>query len=85
MERDNNNAIIRRIGIESFGENLGTLTEEVFGDRGASKQYKKIIFDLVEQGMNFDQIVEAIEFDEMPLSLNARIYIKNILDRTNEK
>lgn len=85
LERDSNNAIIRRIGIESFGENLGTLSEEVFGDRSSSKQYKKIISDLADQGMNFDQIVEAIEFDEMPLSLNARIYIKNILDRTNEE
>lgn len=85
LERDSNNAIIRRIGIESFGENLGTLTEEVFGERESSKQYKKIILDLVNRGMEFDQIVDAIEFDEMPLSLNARIYIKNILDKTNEK
>ncbi|MCS3532846.1 AAA family ATPase [Chryseobacterium sp. JUb7] len=85
LERDNDNPIIRRIGIESFGENLGTLTEEVFGERESSKQYKKIIVDLIDRGMDFDEIVDAIEFDEMPLSLNARIYIKNILDKKNEK
>lgn len=83
MERNMNFPSLRRIGLECFGENLGILSDEVFGDREVQKQYKKIIIKQVEQGKSFDEIVDLLEFDEYPLSLNARIYIKNIL--RNEK
>ena len=84
LERENNIPVIRRIGIESFGENLGVLTEEVFGDRGVPKQYKKILSKLVSEGKTFDEIINILEFDEVPLSLNARIYLKHIIERNNE-
>lgn len=79
MQRDNNVASIKRIGLECFGENLGVLTDEVFGDREVPKQYKKIITELIKSGKTFDEIVQMLEFDEYPLSLNARIFIKNLL------
>jgi ABC-type cobalamin/Fe3+-siderophores transport system ATPase subunit len=85
LERLKNMPSIRRIGVESFGENLGILTDEVFGDREVDKQYKTIIQQLIRKGKTFEQIVELFEFDEVPLSLNARIYIKNFLKRRNEK
>ncbi|MEY8758959.1 AAA family ATPase [Chryseobacterium sp. MD-1] len=84
LEREDNIPVIRRIGIESFGENLGVLTEEVFGDRGVPKQYKKILSKLVEDGKSFDEIISILEFDEMPLSLNTRIYLKHIIKSNNE-
>nr|WP_199161917.1 AAA family ATPase [Elizabethkingia sp. ASV34] len=84
LERESNIPVIRRIGIESFGENLGVLTEEVFGDRGVPKQYKKILSKLVDEGNTFDEIINILEFDEMPLSLNTRIYLKHIIERKNE-
>ncbi|WP_345947707.1 AAA family ATPase [Mucilaginibacter sp. PAMB04274] len=85
LNRDGNTPSVRRIGIESFGENLGVLSDEVFGDRGMPKQYKKIIEELIRKGNSFDQIVSMLEFDEVPLSLNARIYISNLLRRNNEE
>ncbi|HFK5575177.1 hypothetical protein CMT52_20715 [Elizabethkingia anophelis] len=84
LERESNIPVVRRIGIESFGENLGVLTEEVFGDRGVPKQYKKILSQLVDEGRTFDEIINILEFDEMPLSLNTRIYLKHIIERKNE-
>ncbi|MET4082958.1 ABC-type lipoprotein export system ATPase subunit [Pedobacter sp. UYP30] len=79
MERDGNIPSIRRIGLECFGENLSVITDEVFGDREIPKQYKKIITELVDQGKTYDEIVKLLEFDEYPLSLNASIFIKNII------
>ena len=79
IERQGNSASIRRIGIESFGENLATLTEEVFGNKSVSKQYKKIIDELVGEFNSFEEIVSLIESDGLPLSLNARLYIKSLL------
>lgn len=85
MERNENTPTIHRIGIETFGENLGILTDEVFGDRSVSKHYKSIIKKLIDQGNTFEQIVAIIEFDEFPLSLNAQISIKNQIRFQNEK
>jgi AAA15 family ATPase/GTPase len=85
VERHENFPSVRRIGLESFGENLSTLTEEVFGNKDVPKQYKKIIDELVEHGHSFEQILEIIEFDQLPLSLNTRLYIKSLVRTQNEK
>lgn len=77
IERNGNIPDIRRIGIESFGENLTTLTDDVFGNREIPKQYKKIIDEKASLGMSFDEIISLLQFDEMPLSLNTRLYIKS--------
>lgn len=85
IERENSMPMVRRIRIESFGENLGVLSDEVFGDKEMPKQYKKIITELINQGLDFEDIISALEYDEVPLSLNARIYISNQLNRQNEE
>lgn len=80
MERHNNIPTVRKIGMESFGENLTTLTEEIFGNKTIPKQYKKIIQQLVSDGKSFDEIITTLKKDEdRSLSLNARIYIKSLL------
>lgn len=79
MERNGNIPDIRRIGIESFGENLTTLTDDVFGNREIKKQYKRIIDEQVTNGKNYEQIINLIQFDDLPLSLNTRLYIKSRL------
>ncbi len=77
MEREGTFSSIRRIGLESFGENLTTLTEEVFGNKEIPKQYKKIITELVNSGKTYEEIVNSMEFDNISLSLNALLYIKS--------
>lgn len=83
IERNGNTPNVRRIGIESFGENLTTLTEDVFGNREIEKQYKKIIDEQIFSGNNFDEIVSMLQFDEVPLSLNTRLYIKSKINNKN--
>jgi len=77
MEKHDKLPSLRKIGIESFGENLTVLTEEVFGNKEIEKQYKKIIDELVDLGKNYQQIIDDIETNDLPLSLNARLYIKS--------
>ncbi len=84
VEREANNVSVRKIGIECFGENLTVLTEEVFGNREIPKQYKAIIRGLLERGLSVDQIVESIESDDRPISLNARIYIESLASVSND-
>ncbi len=85
IEREENTPSIRRISIESFGENLTTLTDEVFGNKNIQKQYKKILQELVDQGKSFEDILTLLEFDNIPLSLNARLYIKSQIAKRHEE
>lgn len=80
MERESNYPSLRKIGIETFGENLTVLTEEVFGNRSIPKQYKLILERLVNDGLSYDEIINELETDNIPLSLNARMYLKTIVD-----
>ncbi|MCX2584275.1 AAA family ATPase [Pedobacter sp. MR22-3] len=84
MERNEDFPSIRKIGLECFGENLGILNDEVFGGREIPKQYKKIITELATSGYDYDQIISLLEFDNRPLSLNASMYIRNVIG-SNEK
>jgi hypothetical protein len=73
---------VRKIGLESFGENLTVLTEEVFGNREIAKQHTTIIKRMASEGKTYEEIVSLLESDGLPLSLNALMLIKSI---TNEK
>ncbi|WP_374670180.1 AAA family ATPase [Flavobacterium sp. NRK F7] len=84
MERRENLPSIRKIEIESFGENLSKLTEDVFGNRDVSKMYKEIIKELVSHDKSFEEIVKILTTDDTPLSLNAKLYIASQIER-NEK
>lgn len=75
LEKDGELASIRKIEIESFGENLSKLTEDVFGNRDTSKKYKEIISQQVEIGKTYDEIINMIISDGVPLSLNVRLFI----------
>jgi len=83
LERVGDVPSIRSIGIESFGEDIGVLTDEVFGNKEVPKQYKRIIDNLVRLGNSFEQIIEVLETDNVPLSLNTRLYIKSSVKINN--
>lgn len=68
---------LNKIDLESFGENLGTLTEKVFGTQEVPKHYKKVVRRLYERGKTFDEIVQLLEVDQVPLSLNLMLFIKS--------
>ena len=80
VEREGNYSSIRRIGIESFGENLSILSEEVFGNREIPKQYQIILKEMVESRLTYEQIKERLEYGQIPLSINASIYLKSLLN-----
>ncbi|AUC84924.1 hypothetical protein CW731_06285 [Polaribacter sp. ALD11] len=79
MEKDSNVPSLRKIGVESFGENLTVLTEDVFSNSEINKQYKVILDKMIEKYYDYETILEKIENDKLPLSLNAKIYIKSKL------
>lgn len=85
MERNANYPSIKKIGLESFGENLTTLTEEIFGNKEVPKFYKKKINELVHEDYSYDEIAKLLRTNNIPLSLNLTIFIKNLIESRNEK
>lgn len=79
MEKDNNIPSLRKIGVECFGENLTVLTEDVFSNRDINKHYKVILDKMIEDHYDYDTIIEKIENKNLPLSLNAKLYLKSKL------
>jgi predicted ATP-dependent endonuclease of OLD family len=81
MERKANYPSIKKIGLESFGENLTVLTEEIFGNKEVTKFYKKKIKEMIQLGYNYEDIVKLIETKDIPLSLNLTIFIKSLIEQ----
>lgn len=77
IEKNESLISARKPSIESFGQNLTTLTEEIFGNSSIEKRYKKIINQMVLKNKNYDEIVSILETEGVPLSINARLYIKS--------
>ena len=80
MERDETVLSVRKPISETFGENLTVLTEDIFGNNIVPNQYKKILNRLVASGKSYDEIVSIISSENIPLSLNTRIYLKSIIN-----
>jgi ABC-type cobalamin/Fe3+-siderophores transport system ATPase subunit len=79
VERFGNIPMIRGISQESFGGNINTLTEEVFGNREITKKHELIVEKLVLQKYSYEQILEMLEFDGIPVNLNIRLYAKSLI------
>lgn len=77
VEKHENIISVRTPNLESFGQNLTVLTEEIFGNNEIGKQYKKTIDKMVLNGKEHDEIIEILETENIPLSLNIRLYIKS--------
>ena len=79
MRRIENSVSVHKIGIESFGENLSVLNNEIFGSEDVQPYYKTYIEELVSYGTSYDRIVSKIQTEGIPLSLNLRMFIKNLI------
>lgn len=80
IEREESVLSIRKPITETFGENLTVITEDIFGNSIIPKQYKEILERLVRSGKSYDEIMSLISSDNVPMSLNTRIYLKSIID-----
>lgn len=78
MDRMGTMPAVRKIGLESFGANLTTLVEEVFSNKDIPNYYKKKTKELVSEGLDFEQIVQELQSDQIPLGLNVILYIKSL-------
>ena len=79
LERNIDVPRTRRLGLESFGDNISNITNEVFGVKNTESNYKNWL-ELMVKTKTLDEIMNI--FDNK-LSLNAMIYL-NILFEDKE-
>jgi len=85
VEKNENRPLVRRIGLESFGGNLSVLTEDIFGNKEIIKKHELIVRDLVDEGLSYDQIMQILQFSEIPVNLNIRLQARSLINRKNEE
>ena len=82
-----NVSVVRRSGaettissprIETYGESIGTITDEVFGLNSDATDFYKTLQNLAQSGMTIQEIEEWFE---RGLSLQARAYVMSELAR----
>ena len=81
ISREENVPSVKKIGIESFGENLSVITEEVFGNSAIPKYYEATIRKLVKHHKTYDKVLRVMNEGNLPLSLNVRLYLQSLVGK----
>jgi predicted ATPase len=79
MEREDDSAYLRKLERESFGENLTVITQEIFGNRDVPNHFITIIKDLIDKGRTYEQIIDILESDNLPISSSVKLYINALM------
>jgi hypothetical protein len=80
FDREETTLAVRKIGLECFGANLSDITEEIFGINEIPKHYQTIIRRLQVSGKSSEEIIEAVKSDNIPVSLNLRLFIRSLYE-----
>jgi len=81
MERDiDGMPIVRQMRIESLGENLTTINEEIFSNGQRDKYYRRLIEKAVEGKRNMDQVLLELQNGDLPMSLTSYMLIDKYLN-----
>ncbi|MGK7391816.1 MAG: AAA family ATPase [Candidatus Cyclobacteriaceae bacterium M2_1C_046] len=81
IERINETAYLRQPEKESFGENLTTITEDIFGKREIPAHYLDRIKNIISEGKTYEEILKLIQTEELTVSSNVRLYIKSLINK----
>ena len=82
LDRENNSLYIRHPSTETLGENLTVITNEIFGNRDIPDYFKIQLKELVDNGLNYQQIISDMGSQNIPVSLNINLYLRSLF---NEK
>ena len=84
IRRVGNQSHVERLQIESFGENVGSLTQEIFGLEVTNSGFHNILKSLISK---YDTYEEALEALNGQLGIEGRAILRNLfyLEGKNEK
>lgn len=77
FDREGNFPIIKKLTIESFGENISALNSSVFETSGIKELYKELL-SAFAKNMSEDEILKLFP---LSLSFNAQLYLSSIIKK----
>lgn len=80
-EADANEPLVRPMNTETLGENLTTITDDVFGRAGIAKHYRETISRLIDKNYSKERIFQLLKSDELPMSLNLYMFIRREFEK----
>lgn len=80
MRRNDDILTLGKIGIETLGEDISTLYEEIFGYDEGDTSLAAIIKEKKHDGKTTDAIVQSLSSDTLGLSVNTRMLINRIMN-----
>ncbi len=78
---DTQEPYVRGMNTETLGENLTTITEDIFGRANIDKHYGEVIQRLIRKGKKGEDIEQTLKTDGLPMSLNLYMYMRRQLER----
>ena len=72
----------RRPEVETFGENVGTLTREVFGLEVAKSGFNALLLSEAERATTYEQVIEAFNGQ---LGFEGRAILRSLMHRTGRQ
>lgn len=76
IRRHGVNAIAERLQIETFGENVGLLTQEIFGLELADSGFHKLLKDLAEESDSYEDAITKLN---RQLGLEGKAILRNLM------
>ncbi|WP_227548000.1 MULTISPECIES: AAA family ATPase [unclassified Acinetobacter] len=64
--------------IETFGENLTKITDDIFGARDTTSQFKNELQILINKGYSYNDIINLLKTNNVPLSLNLTVLLNGM-------
>ena len=81
MERDiDGMPAVRQMRVESLGENLTTINEEIFSNGQSDKYYRRLIERAVEGKKSTDEVLKELQNGDLPMSLASYMLIDKYLN-----
>lgn len=81
MERDiDGMPVVRQMRVESLGENLTTINEEVFSNGQSDKYYRRLIEKAVKGKKSTDEVLKELQNGGLPMSLASYMLIDKYLN-----
>lgn len=81
MERDiDGMPIVRQMRVESLGENLTTINEEIFSNGQSDKYYIRLIEKAVEGKKSTEEVLKELQNGDLPMSLASYMLIDKYLN-----
>lgn len=81
ISRSGSSSLAQRPRIETFGENVGILTSEVFGLEVTRSGFHKVLEEAIEEDLSYDSILDKFNGS---LGSEARMILRGLLNNKNK-